>query len=513
MIISWIAVCLLLTGQASWVQAKQAQEPATASIVLNGTKLEMLPGVTIPIVSGSVMIPIRMVVQGLGYEVKWQQKEQKVTVLALDKKIEMTVRNEEAFVNGLAKRMTAAPMVISGTSYIPLRFVGEELGLKVGWDNKSKTVSLDSAMPAAPQQEPLPPVAAAPEGPGLPGGTNSGGTTDAAPVPAPVTDAGQMKVETISYADNRLIVSTSEPVEPKFSTMSGPDRIIMDIPNAVFSTSLSQSLVTGGQGSIAVNDAYVKKIRYSLFSKEPQSIRIVIDTTQAIPYEVIKEEAGAYYVIIDLNAGIANTPVQPIGQDGKKLVVIDPGHGGSDPGAASVTGRREKDFTLSLSHKVVQLLSAEPGIDVVMTRSDDTYVELGSRGTMANALGANIFLSIHGNSFPQNPSVRGTETYYYNEACRPFAELMHRHLLGASGFPDRKVKSKSLKVLRDAAMDALLLEIGFLSNSEEELIMFDESFQWRVAQAIVDGIKEQLQVQGQVKQQVQGQLPVPQTGV
>ncbi|CAM4422963.1 N-acetylmuramoyl-L-alanine amidase family protein [Paenibacillus tarimensis] len=490
MVICWIAFCLILTGQASLAQAKPGSEPASASIVLNGAKLEMLPGVTIPIVSGNVMIPIRMVVQGLGYEVKWQRNEQKVTVFASGKTIEMTIRSEEALVDGAAKRMAAAPIVISGTSYIPLRFVGEELGLRVGWDNKSKTVSLDTVMPAEPELDLPTHDPAVPAAPGVPGG--------AAPV----------QVEAISYADNRLTVYTSAAVEPKIFTMTGPDRIIMDISNAVFSASLAQSVGTGGQGEIAVNDAYVNRIRYSVFSKDPAAVRIVIDTAQVIPYEVLKGQEGGSYIVIDLNAGIASAPAQPIGQDGKKLVVIDPGHGGSDPGAASVSGRREKDFTLSLSHKVAELLSAEPGVDVIMTRSDDTYVELGSRGTMANALRADLFLSIHGNSFPQNPSVRGTETYYYNEACRPFAELMHRHLLGAAGFPDRKVKSKSLKVLRDATMDALLLEIGFLSNSAEEAVMFDESFQWRVAQAIVAGIMEQLQMR-QEQEPLQEQMPLP----
>ncbi|WP_238322824.1 N-acetylmuramoyl-L-alanine amidase family protein [Gorillibacterium massiliense] len=177
-------------------------------------------------------------------------------------------------------------------------------------------------------------------------------------------------------------------------------------------------------------------------------------------------------------------------------VVIDPGHGDQDPGAATFTGKKEKDFNLAMGNKVMKLLEAIPQIQAYTTRSDDTFLTLQERSSMANTLKADVYVSIHGNSFPNNPSVNGVETYYNrSDESVTLANIIHRNVVAATGFVDRSVRFGDLHVVRETTMPATLVEVGYLSNQMNEAAMFTEDFQNRVAQAIVNGIKEFLKIQ------------------
>ncbi|MNN62804.1 N-acetylmuramoyl-L-alanine amidase LytC precursor [compost metagenome] len=104
-------------------------------------------------------------------------------------------------------------------------------------------------------------------------------------------------------------------------------------------------------------------------------------------------------------------------------------------------------------------------------------------------------MSIHGNSLDTvktgvNPS--GSETYYTRDESIPLANVMHKHLVAATGLSDRKVRYSSLHVTRETVMPAVLLEVGYLSNASDETLMYTEEFQQRVAEGIVAGIKEYL---------------------
>lgn len=128
-----------------------------------------------------------------------------------------------------------------------------------------------------------------------------------------------------------------------------------------------------------------------------------------------------------------------------------------------------------------------------MTRETDVYPTRSERVKLANDLNADVFVSIHGNSVKGSPQVSGTETFYYQRASsKELANIIHKHLIEALGFKDRSVKNGNLQVIRETTMPAVLLEIGFLSNKDEEEAMMSESMQDKAAQAIVDGIKEYL---------------------
>ncbi|MTW87608.1 N-acetylmuramoyl-L-alanine amidase [Virgibacillus dakarensis] len=172
-------------------------------------------------------------------------------------------------------------------------------------------------------------------------------------------------------------------------------------------------------------------------------------------------------------------------------VVIDPGHGGKDKGATGASGKYEKDFTLSLSKKVEELLEQESGIQVFMTRTDDSFISQESRyrPKYANKLDADLFISIHGNTF-SDPDVSGTETYYYHKNSRLFAKFLQKHVVEATGFRDRGTTKQDLFVVRDTKMPAALIEVGYLTNPQEESKMLTDDIQSRVANSIVEGIKE-----------------------
>jgi len=175
----------------------------------------------------------------------------------------------------------------------------------------------------------------------------------------------------------------------------------------------------------------------------------------------------------------------------KWKVVIDPGHGGEDPGSEGASGAYEKDFNLSLSLKIAEQLKKEEHIELHMTRDKDIFLssETRDRPNFANNIGADLYVSIHANTFV-DPTVTGTETFYYDDPSKLLADIVHRHVAQATGFRDRGVSQEEFFVLKDTHMPAILIEVGYISNPIDEAKMLTDSFQQSVAEAVVAGIKE-----------------------
>ena len=189
-----------------------------------------------------------------------------------------------------------------------------------------------------------------------------------------------------------------------------------------------------------------------------------------------------------------------------KIVYLDAGHGGYDPGA-SYFGISEKSLTLAIQSRVKAKLEAE-GYQVVTTRTSDTYVDLTDRSRAANASESDIFVSIHINASGSS-AAQGIETYYY----QPYAEYPSRinaayhanptrlsmsdtlanaiqsSLINATGAQNQGVKRQTFAVLRETTAPAVLLELGFLSNPQEAARLNTSAYQETLANAIVAGIK------------------------
>ena len=125
-----------------------------------------------------------------------------------------------------------------------------------------------------------------------------------------------------------------------------------------------------------------------------------------------------------------------------------------------------------------------------MTREEDSTTTLPGIVEFANANHADLFISVHHNAF--HPRLRGTETYWYRENSQELAEIVHKHLLEELGFKDRGASRERYYVIRHTTMPAILIEPGFLTNPEEEELLWTDEYQERTAQAAFDGIVEYL---------------------
>ena len=180
-------------------------------------------------------------------------------------------------------------------------------------------------------------------------------------------------------------------------------------------------------------------------------------------------------------------------------IMIDPGHGGQDPGAVGPTGVQEKMITLAVAKKVADILRSVA--EVRLTREDDRALgdtkstDLTTRANMANAWGADCFVSIHCNSAGNSTAV-GTETYCYalGGQGEKLARAIHTRLI-AKGLPDRGIKTADFAVLRQTKMPAALVELAFISNPTEEAMLESPAYQDRAAQAIAEGIADYMGVQ------------------
>jgi N-acetylmuramoyl-L-alanine amidase len=217
---------------------------------------------------------------------------------------------------------------------------------------------------------------------------------------------------------------------------------------------------------------------------------------------------------MDLQTSITPILTPPKNWSGAKVkkIVVDPGHGGSDPGFRDGS-REEKKYTLLLAEELCNQLK-EAGFDASLTRTTDTKIELQARPEIANRRGADLFISLHWNSAGSaRNEVRGVETYCltpagasstnaggevlnsgtkpgnrYNEKNLFLAYQIHKSLLAGLAIDDRGVKRARFAVLRTAEMPSVLIEGGFMSHPTESKHIYDSMYRKQMAKAIVTGI-------------------------
>ncbi len=329
-----------------------------AYLSCDGQAVEMdVPGI---LYDNRTLVPIRFVGELLGAKIDWDQQTSQATFEKDDTKIVLEVGSATAYVNGKPEALPGDVSVELATyqgsarTMVPLRFVSEELGADVDWDQTNKTVLL--SLPVEEEPEPEEPA-----------------------VPTPGED---------------------------------------DTPAA----------------TVSQWQDWIK--------------------------------------------------------DGKVLVVVDAGHGGSDPGAV-YGGVNEKAVNLAVAQKVEALLAAD-GIDVIMTREGDTYPSLSERPALANEEQATVFVSVHSNSASAT-SATGIETYYSvknpeEDMSKTLAQYVQKAIIEETGAKDRGVKSANYVVLREAFMPAVLVELGFMTNDGELANLTDSEYQDLLAQGIYQGI-------------------------
>ena len=329
------------------------------------------------------------------------------------------------------------------------------------------------------------------------------------------------KVERYGAPDAaRVVVLMTEPATYKvgFLDEGGKNpRLFVDIEGATYQGpksfevgGLVQRVRIGGEGkrTRVVLDLNGTAYRHVFYLPEP--FRLIIDVSKEAPKHVEEAVRGPRAIA---------------------RVVLDPGHGGHDPGASGPSGLREKDVTLDIAHRAAPLIARELGISTLLTRDSDDYVALDERTARANAFRADLFISIHCNASDDGAG-RGVMTFVLDDSRDPtstrvaarendasaeaaaelagaltrgegglgstrsnhFAELLQRSALASlspsyGDIPNSGIKRAGFYVLAGARMPAVLFETSFISNSVGETRFNTGDFRQKIADAIVNAIR------------------------
>jgi len=318
---------------------------------------------------------------------------------------------------------------------------------------------------------------------------------------------------------------------------ANPSRVVIALPNAWLSRPAQAKATNGSIPSpflvsqfpphaVAVSLPTASFRTYKHFTLSHPH-RLVIDVTPPIPqippYALDSPEAP------QRSASAALQPMMPRAKR-YTTIVIDPGHGGRDPGARGIRKTEEKDITLKVGLQLRELLSKQSGVRVLMTRDQDVFIELEDRAKFANGNEADLFVSIHVNSHPSR-AVKGIEIYHFGEAKDQRAlevaarengtpmsntgigweylvadlltakkieeslelawnakEAIIAHMNGQYVVTDHGVKTAPFYVLRFTSMPSILAEIAYISNPDEEDILRKPAFVRDVAQSLYHGI-------------------------
>jgi len=396
---------------------------------------------------------------------------------------------------------------------------------------------------------------------------SAAGELDAAPRPAvddqpsgsAAAPLGKTRITGLRFlsspAYTRVMVDLSEDAQYEIRHLKEdpakgtPPRIYIDISAA--------SLALTSKEAVLVEDGLLKQIRIGQYS--PDVVRVVLDMHSLRehrafilpdPYRLVVDvqgqkglENGALKEVPGKNSAAAYQPrakrksPSPMASvtPGIRKIVLDPGHGGKDPGAIGIGGSTEKDIVLSIAKKLAVKLRKELGVQVVLTREDDRFVALENRTAVANAEDADLFISLHMNASP-NGEAKGIETYYLDnttdEAALRLAArengtsrtnvsdlqfilsdmtqnmkledsitLAHRlqgSMVGSmttalGDVKDLGVKKALFYVLVGARMPSVLVEMFFITNRNEGRIMSRERGQDAMVEALMQGIQKYAQ--------------------
>ena len=240
--------------------------------------------------------------------------------------------------------------------------------------------------------------------------------------------------------------------------------------------------------------------------------RVVLEVTTRLRYYLGKLDAENEKIAFPVEVGVAPLPesdapllppgfakapkdqvfqrdIPPVLPSDRPRIIIDPGHGGKDPGTIGIGGIQEKDIILPISLDVAEILRKQD-IEVILTRDSDNFISLQGRTDMANDVDADLFVSIHANAINlSRPDVNGLETYFYKSGRR-LAEVIHWSILNGVKIDNRNIRRARFYVLRHSTMPAVLVEVGFLTGAVDSSNLKDSNYRRQMAEAIARGIVE-----------------------
>ena len=303
-------------------------------------------------------------------------------------------------------------------------------------------------------------------------------------------------VERITYRSEdrdtlQVIVSTSSKARAFVHYSEATRQVVIDIPNSQL------NLENDSQSDQEVGHSLITGLTASTQRKSPRVTpltRIKLDASRPVTISV---DASTNEIVFEITPQ-KTAKSQPSAH--RRVVVIDAGHGGFDPGAfVAENGAQtsEKSITLAIASKLRRILEAH-GAKVLMTRTSDKHVKLEARPALANEVGADLFISIHNNTFKEMNVITGSSTYYHGSSplSRKLASSVQNRLAPVTGMrnrgavSDNSLYANGLAVLRETNMTAVLCEVGYINNTKDRQKLLDPQFQSRVANAIYLGIKD-----------------------
>lgn len=424
------------------------------------------------ILGGRTLVPAREFFEQLGATVTWDNDAQRVIIEYASERIILKINSRTVYIGSNSATISPAdpaPKIINNKTMIPVRFVAEELGFKVEWVNETRTVRITSP------------------------------------------EATEIPLSIVSFSKEKdadcIFIATEEFVNPNIFKMTNPARIVID----VYGTK-----ATFKDGSINEEGSAVKSVRYS---QHEDRFRVVADLKSEADFEVLKLKNGVEISIFKTGDEFIENPSEDdteqlpedstdsifdedatiSNNDGKFVVILDPGHGGTDPGATYPVGVdnpevMEKDLTLDIALKIRETLE-KAGVEVIMTRSRDTYPTLKERVDIANNSNADLYVSVHINSMDNKDHIDGAQVYYHQSSDfgKKMASLVYDRLIDYTGLTERGVQDgSSFYVLKNTKMPAILTECGFITNPADREYMNSEKGRSEIASAISDGVLEAL---------------------
>jgi N-acetylmuramoyl-L-alanine amidase len=626
----FIFLCFPSFGKAA-PKAKPVLKPI--EIYINGQKVES--DVAPIIVNDRTLVPLRVISENLGASVYWDNTQRMVRITTSTKTILLKINDKKAVINDREVVLDTPATIVKDRTMVPLRFIGESLGAEVFWDNAQRRVIITRFQPkvidfsyevvngkpsvvlrgdspleyvtqpatsknqiaidikgqmateknalyiyddfiekaimgSIQQDPPVTRVVVDLKG-GVPYEINRSEDKNTIIISFINTLSGV----TVDSDDQRVTVNlvTTQPTKINYFFLSNPDRLVMDINDAVLSTSPPE---------IPRNN-YIKEIRLGQFTVNPNTVRVVFDLKSDINYQVFqdknnisvifskvntvkrvnvesREESSSVRITasgeigyeikadksnrqlklviagvaidknlleqetIDVSDGIVDyvelkkvkgpknynleviinlslftsyelTTTPPSSEIElviyksplqNKIIVVDPGHGGSDPGAEA-GNVQEKNLNLDIALKLRDLLE-QGGAKVLMTRDKDIFVNLYTRAGIANEVKADLFISIHNNAGSSGTS--GTETLYYPEPeKKALALCIQKALVKSIGLPDRGIVERpGLVVTRETRMPSALAEVAFMTNQGDLSLLLTDEFRQKAAEGIASGI-------------------------
>ncbi len=255
-----------------------------------------------------------------------------------------------------------------------------------------------------------------------------------------------------------------------------PERYVLDIDGM-------PELLTA-EAPVLESNPFLNSIRVGAPSSGENLARIVLDLTN--PNLLVKEKLSNGENLLTLTVSTKENLLDNLSVVEGTKVVLDAGHGGSDPGAQRAAVQ-EKELTLAITEKLKKAL-LDKGIKVEMTRSDDTFVSLEDRVKITNSTRPDAFVSVHINSLETASAIQGIETYYQTEQSKSLADIVHRSLVGGLQVPDRNVRKARFYVINHTDVPAVLAEVGYITNKEEREKLISTDYQNQIAEAIARGV-------------------------